>query len=135
MARPELGTKRHCGACGAKFYDLGKVPIVCPKCATVVEPVNVSASASARREAVRAPAPAAPVVVDEAAADDVDIVSLQDVEADETADLGDDDIVVDDDDADIEDEDAGDAFLEDDEDEDDVTGLLGGGIAGEDEEV
>ena len=35
MAKPELGTKRVCVACGAKFYDLTKVPPVCPKCGTV----------------------------------------------------------------------------------------------------
>ena len=35
MAKPELGTKRLCGACGAKFYDLNKETIVCPKCGTV----------------------------------------------------------------------------------------------------
>lgn len=34
MARPELGIKRICVACGAKFYDLGKSPAVCPKCQT-----------------------------------------------------------------------------------------------------
>ena len=37
MAKPELGTKRLCGNCGAKFYDLSKDPIVCPKCHTVLE--------------------------------------------------------------------------------------------------
>ena len=26
MAKPELGTKRLCGSCGAKFYDLSKDP-------------------------------------------------------------------------------------------------------------
>ena len=36
MAKPELGTKRLCGSCGAKFYDLSKTPIVCPKCDTVM---------------------------------------------------------------------------------------------------
>jgi uncharacterized protein (TIGR02300 family) len=36
VAKPELGTKRLCGNCGAKFYDLNKDPIVCPKCATVM---------------------------------------------------------------------------------------------------
>ena len=35
VAKPELGTKRLCGSCGAKFYDLSKDPIVCPKCGTV----------------------------------------------------------------------------------------------------
>lgn len=35
MSKAELGTKRVCGSCGAKFYDLLKAQIVCPKCATV----------------------------------------------------------------------------------------------------
>ena len=34
MAKPELGTKRVCVACGARFYDLTKQPAVCPKCGT-----------------------------------------------------------------------------------------------------
>src|ERR1700677_3842648 len=34
MAKPELGIKRVCVACGTKFYDLQKTPAVCPKCAT-----------------------------------------------------------------------------------------------------
>lgn len=34
MAKPELGAKRVCVACGARFYDLTKFPVVCPKCAT-----------------------------------------------------------------------------------------------------
>ena len=34
MAKPELGTKRVCVSCGTKFYDLTKVPAVCPKCGT-----------------------------------------------------------------------------------------------------
>jgi uncharacterized protein (TIGR02300 family) len=34
MAKIELGTKRVCVSCGARFYDLTKVPAVCPKCAT-----------------------------------------------------------------------------------------------------
>ncbi|MCH4023462.1 MAG: TIGR02300 family protein [Acetobacter sp.] len=32
MAQPELGSKRVCVSCGAKFYDLQKDPAVCPKC-------------------------------------------------------------------------------------------------------
>ena len=35
MAKPELGTKRLCAGCGAKFYDLNKTPIVCPMCEAV----------------------------------------------------------------------------------------------------
>jgi uncharacterized protein (TIGR02300 family) len=34
MAKPELGLKRVCVACNAKFYDLGRSPAVCPKCGT-----------------------------------------------------------------------------------------------------
>ena len=45
MAKPELGTKRLCGNCGAKFYDLSKDPIVCPKCHTVMEVTTVNARA------------------------------------------------------------------------------------------
>jgi uncharacterized protein (TIGR02300 family) len=35
VANPALGTKRICGGCETKFYDLGKDPIVCPACETV----------------------------------------------------------------------------------------------------
>jgi uncharacterized protein (TIGR02300 family) len=38
MAKPELGTKRVCVSCGAKFYDLTKTPAVCPKCGTEQPP-------------------------------------------------------------------------------------------------
>lgn len=38
MAKPELGTKRVCVACSAKFYDLCKTPAVCPKCSTEQPP-------------------------------------------------------------------------------------------------
>lgn len=34
MAKPELGMKRTCVACGTRFYDLTKSPAVCPKCGT-----------------------------------------------------------------------------------------------------
>ncbi len=57
MAKPELGTKRLCGNCGAKFYDLSKDPIVCPKCHTVMQLAAISARA--RPEAARAQAAAA----------------------------------------------------------------------------
>ena len=35
MTKPELGTKRVCGSCTRKFYDVNKRPIVCPTCGTV----------------------------------------------------------------------------------------------------
>ena len=30
------GEKHHCSNCGAKFFDLNKQPIICPKCNTEV---------------------------------------------------------------------------------------------------
>ena len=38
LANPELGAKQICPACQAKFYDLGKRPATCPKCATQFDP-------------------------------------------------------------------------------------------------
>ena len=32
MSKPEWGEKRECPECGARFYDLDRDPIVCPKC-------------------------------------------------------------------------------------------------------
>ena len=34
MPAKDLGTKRVCFKCGAKFYDLKKPQVVCPKCGT-----------------------------------------------------------------------------------------------------
>jgi uncharacterized protein (TIGR02300 family) len=34
MAKPELGNKRVCVACSTRFYDLNRVPAICPKCST-----------------------------------------------------------------------------------------------------
>ena len=53
MTKPELGTKRLCAHCGAKFYDLNQAPIACPKCGAVFEAVQVSSRW--RAEAARPP--------------------------------------------------------------------------------
>jgi len=66
VSKPELGTKRVCGNCGAKFYDLHRDPIVCPKCATVFVP-PAPAPVAPRRAAQRWQAPVAPAAVPEAA--------------------------------------------------------------------
>jgi uncharacterized protein (TIGR02300 family) len=42
MTKPELGTKRLCTHCGAKFFDLNHAPITCPKCGMVFEVMPVS---------------------------------------------------------------------------------------------
>jgi uncharacterized protein (TIGR02300 family) len=41
MAKAELGAKRRCLTCGALFYDLNRVPIVCPKCAAAFQVVEI----------------------------------------------------------------------------------------------
>ena len=80
MVKPELGTKRHCSGCGARFYDLNKDPIVCPKCHTVLELAAVSARARPDTTA-RAIKPAAEeeVVAPEVA--DAEFVPLEEADA------------------------------------------------------
>ena len=50
MAKPELGTKRICPNCGAKYYDLNRDPIVCPRCGTHFEVANTRVRAQAAPE-------------------------------------------------------------------------------------
>ena len=128
MAKSELGTKRLCGSCGAKFYDLSKDPIVCPKCETVFHPVVYTTSRS-RSEAARAPvAPLVPEAAEVPEVADVELVSLEDADAESGtgakqpgADGEEDEVEVADDGAED------DTFLEADEDEgDDVADIVGG---------
>ena len=79
MVKLELGTKRHCSSCGARFYDLNKNPIVCPKCHTVLELAAVGARARPDTTA-RAIKPAAEeeVVAPEVA--DAEFVSLEEAD-------------------------------------------------------
>jgi len=83
VAKPELGTKRLCANCGAKFYDLSKNPIVCPKCHTVMELAAVSPRTrpdpAAAARAAPAPAPEEEVVTPEVA--DTEFVSLEEADA------------------------------------------------------
>jgi uncharacterized protein (TIGR02300 family) len=126
VAKPELGLKRQCMSCGAKFYDLNKDPAVCPKCGTVYQAVAMS------RAAAPVVARAAAPVEDEAEIEPAgpEMVSLEEVEADEAEkDLPiDDDIDVADDVADD------DTFLEEEEEsEDDVSDLIDGDIEDDEE--
>jgi uncharacterized protein (TIGR02300 family) len=54
MTKPELGTKRLCASCGARFYDLLHSPITCPKCGTVLATAAVNNS-RVRVKATREP--------------------------------------------------------------------------------
>jgi uncharacterized protein (TIGR02300 family) len=53
MTKPELGTKRLCARCGARFYDLVRTPITCPKCETVFVPANLPSRFEREPEPVR----------------------------------------------------------------------------------
>jgi uncharacterized protein (TIGR02300 family) len=66
VAKPEWGVKRTCQSCGARFYDMARTPIVCPKCDTVVEP---EVTFKPRRQAAVAEPKVVPVVVDEEVVD------------------------------------------------------------------
>ncbi|WP_068085151.1 TIGR02300 family protein [Polycladidibacter stylochi] len=113
MARPELGTKRTCAGCGAKYYDLDRDPIICPKCGEMYDlGITVKTAKAAKsvkeelEEELETTTPA-----------NVELVSLEDAEDDDDSaedipDLGDDDIETDlgDDDSDV--------FLEEDDEED-----------------
>ena len=125
MARPELGVKRQCMNCGAKFYDLNKDPIVCPKCATVFQaaaPTRVAAPVAAARPRVEQE----PDLV----AAGPELVSLDEVAASEAEK----EPVIEDDIEVAEDVGGEDTFLEPEEEgEDDVTGLIDGDLEDDEE--
>jgi uncharacterized protein (TIGR02300 family) len=130
VAKPELGTKRLCGNCGAKFYDLGKDPIVCPKCSIVQVPPVASRG---RPEATTVPAAAEEdVALPEAA--EAEFVTLEDADKETegstvpAAEGAEDEVEVDDESLD----DA--AFIVPEEDEaDDVTDIIGDGLEDDEE--
>ena len=123
VAKPELGSKHQCQNCGAKFFDLNRDPIVCPKCGTVFQGVPAAARAQ--------PAAAKEEEADEVSTTaDAELISLEDAEAPEekAAATIDEDVEVEDDDT------AEDTFLEEEEEEDDdVSGLIDGDIANDEE--
>ena len=126
MAKPELGTKRACGNCGAKFYDLNKDPIICPKCATVFQAAPPPASRT-RHEAARPAAPAEEAVVPETP--EAEFVSLEEADVESSGGKGAAPVEgTEGDDEDVEMDDSMDdaAFIEETEEgEDDVTDIIG----------
>jgi uncharacterized protein (TIGR02300 family) len=48
LAKPEWGSKRQCHNCGARFYDLNRAEVICPKCGTVYDPDAVLKSRRSR---------------------------------------------------------------------------------------
>jgi uncharacterized protein (TIGR02300 family) len=98
VAKPEWGTKRLCTSCGARFYDLKRQPIECPKCHAVLDPDQVTRlkrSRSAPPEEVVKVKPVKPVVVAEGleiGADEEieDVDEDEDVVLEDASDLADD---------------------------------------------
>jgi uncharacterized protein (TIGR02300 family) len=116
------GTKRVCQSCGSKFYDLNRTPITCPICHAVFQQQEIRGGKAA---------PAGNTVEEDdedlvaAPAGAVEIVSLDEAEAD-LPDLEDDGLVeIEDDDTDLKSDDE--TFIEvEDDDGGDVTGIVGG---------
>ena len=137
MANPELGTKRLCASCGAKFYDLNKDPIHCPKCGVVYEvvvatrPVRPAGPVTAR--------PPVPEVAPAPEPQEVETVSLEEADAEAQGatakkpagtepEAEEEEVEMD------ETIDDNDTFIEEQEEEDaDVTDIIGGDIENEEE--
>jgi len=68
LAKPEWELKRMCLGCGARFYDMTRDPIVCPKCEAVFDPL---ALLKPRRSRAAASTAAAAAAATEAAAEKV----------------------------------------------------------------
>ena len=137
VVKAELGTTRTCPSCAARFYDLMKNPIVCPKCNANFVAASVLPSKGEMPAMAPAPKPRVVEVADDVEVADVELISLEDAEAPDVAD--------DDETAGIEDvdlgEEAGDAaeddtfLVEEEEDGDNMSGLLDTGGKEDEEEV
>ena len=115
MVRADLGTKRACLACGMRFYDFSRSPIICPGCGAEFDPENIMKSRKGR--------PAAK----SRARDDSDAADVAQMEDDDNTDElvasvvddnDDDDIDFDDDD-DVDVDDDGPGIIQDDISDDD----------------
>ena len=136
MVKAELGTKRTCPSCATRFYDLLKNPIVCPKCgANFVAAAILPSKSDLPPSAIPQPKPRE-VESDDMEVADVELVSLEDAEAPDVADdetAGIEDVDLGDDAGAAEGED--DTFLVEEEEEgDNMSGLLDGPGGKEDEE-
>lgn len=123
------GTKRVCQSCGSKFYDLNRAPITCPICHAIFQQQEIRGGKAA---------PAGNTVEEDdedlvaAPAGAVEIVSLDEAEADLPDLEGDDLVEIEDDDADLKADDE--TFIEVEEDDGgDVSGIVGGPREDDDE--
>ena len=115
MAKADLGTKRACLACGMRFYDFSRSPIICPGCSAEFDPENIIKSRKGRPAAKTAARQDSDVADDDQIEDDDKAVELV---ADVVDDNDDDDIDFDgDDDVDVDDD--GPGIIQDDISDDD----------------
>jgi uncharacterized protein (TIGR02300 family) len=130
VTKPELGTKRSCAHCGAKFYDLNHDPITCPKCGGAFEVVKMSSR-------VRAQAARAPVREEEAAAvaqtEERQFGSLEDADAEAQAKKKPGEAPEAEDEVELDDESLDDAAFIEDREDTDVSEIIGGDIETETE--
>lgn len=84
MAKPEWGAKRVCQACGTKFYDLKRDPIVCPSCSAEFDP-----EALLRSRRTTKPQPTPKVVAAKKVSPEVEDEEKLETEEEETEDLED----------------------------------------------
>ena len=139
VAKPELGTKRLCASCGAKFYDLNKDSIHCPKCGAAYE-VVVATRPTRPEPVVATPVPRAPVPEEVAPPEpqEVETVSLEEADSEAQgaakkpapAEAG-----IEEEEVEMDDSlDNDDTFIEEQEEEDaDVTDIIGGDIENKEE--
>ena len=126
MSKPARGSKRVCQSCGARFYDLGRTPIVCPSCQAVYQVTQPTS-----RRAERAPVPEVRAKVEPAVETvaEPETISLEEVEeAGEDAVIEDEEIVDLVEEAEIPAAGEDDTFLEEPEgdEEADVSGIVSG---------
>ena len=140
MAKPELGTKRVCPETGRKFYDLNKDPVISPYTGKIV-PVELPTTRARPDQAPAAASrPAAAPAAEEVAipeAQEAEFVSLEDAEAEAQGSKAPVETTEPDieEEVEMDDESLDDAaFIEEQEEEDaDVTDIIGGDIEDEEE--
>jgi len=115
MAKVDLGTKRACLACGMRFYDFSRSPIICPGCGAEFDPENIIKSRKGRPAAKTTSRADVDATDDDQIEDDDDADELTDAVVDDN---DDDDIDFDDDD-DVDVDDDGPGIIQDDISDDD----------------
>jgi uncharacterized protein (TIGR02300 family) len=124
VARPELGTKRICPTTGRKFYDLDKDPVISPYSGEIVPIAALAPYARGAAPVVARKVPDADE--EEVETEGPELVSLDEVDAEETekdtdTDLESDDALVVEDDAEVSEDDT---LVVEEDDEDDTTDLV-----------